>query len=151
MSALEDGNEFAVGNYMKDMGEFQGGFSKVSLAMAISENTAYPTQSAELLQFLLNDAEGAKIMSSERGIPLSAAALSICETDNLLDPTVTEANKRVLAWVQFPLDPKFEDAALKATNTGVYWDVMAGVSYGDYSIEEGAEILSEGITDVLNG
>jgi oligogalacturonide transport system substrate-binding protein len=151
MSALEDGNEFAVGNYMKDMGEFQGGFSKVSLAMAISENTAYPTQSAELLQFLLNDAEGAKIMASERGIPLSAAALGVCEADNLLDPTVTEANKRVLSWVQFPLDPKFEDAALKATNTGVYWDVMAGVSYGDYSIEEGAEIMSEGINAVLNG
>jgi oligogalacturonide transport system substrate-binding protein len=151
MSALEEGNTFEVGNYMKDMGSYQGGFSKVSLAMAITENTAHPTESAELLQFLLNDAEGAKIMSSERGIPLSKAALSVCEADDLLNPTVTEANKRVLAWVQFPLDPKFEDDALKATNTGIYWDVMAGVSYGDYTTQDGAEILSDGINDVLQG
>jgi oligogalacturonide transport system substrate-binding protein len=150
MSALAEGNEFVVGNYFADMGEYQGGFSKVSLAMAISETAANPAMCAELLQFLLNDPEGAKIMASERGIPLSTSALQVCEADGLLNPTVTEANLRVLDWVAFPLDPKFEDAALKATNTGVYWDVMAGVSYGDYTVEEGAKVLVDGINAVLN-
>ena len=53
-----------------------------------------------------------------------------------------------MAWCKNALDPKFEAAALK-NNDGVYADAMEGLSYGDYSVEDAADALIEGITEVL--
>lgn len=146
--ALAEGQEFVVGTYFEDMGGFQGGYSKVSLGFAISETCQHPKEAAMLLNFLLNEEEGTTILASERGIPLSAAALENCKSKDLLDKTVTEANEKVLAWVSYPIDPTFESAALKSSD-GVYYDVMAGLSYKEYSIEQAAELLIEGINEVL--
>lgn len=148
-SALNEGQEFVVGDYFTDMGEYQGGYTKVSLALAISNTAADKESAAKLIEFLLNSEEGAKLMKSERGIPLSAKANEICLADGLLNEKVAEANAKVLAWCRNALDPKFEAAALKNSD-GVYYDAMDGLSYQDYSIEEAAEVLVEGITEVLN-
>ncbi len=150
-SALNEGQELIVGDYMKDMGDYQGGFAKVSLAFAISANTAHPTESAMLLQYLLNDPEGTAIMSSERGIPLSAAALDTCKSKELLNPMVAEANGKVLAWTQFPLDTQFENAKLKGNPDGVYYDVFGGLSYDEYDTATAAQILADGVSAVLAG
>ena len=66
-----------------------------------------------------------------------------------MNETVAEANGKVLDWVSFPLDPKFEAAALKSSD-GVYYDAMAGLSYDEYSLEEAAEILIDGINEELS-
>lgn len=147
--ALSEGQKFVVGDYMSDMGKNQGGFTKVSLAFAISKNTKYPAECAKLINFLLNEDEGVKLMASERGIPLSKAGNKICRDNKLLDPTVAEANEKILKWTKFTLDPKFEDAKLK-NNDGVYYDVMAGLSYGDYDAPKAADALVKGIGDVLS-
>lgn len=148
-AALQDGQEFVVGDYFPDMGDYQGGYSKVSLGFAISETCEHPKEAAMLLNFLLNEEEGTTLMASERGIPLSSAALENCTAKNLLNAIVAEANAKVLAWVSYPLDPKFESAALKSTD-GVYYDVMAGLSYGEYSVDEAAAVLIDGINEELN-
>lgn len=147
--ALNEGQEFVVGEELADMGEHKGGFSKVSMCFAISENTKYPAECAALINFLLNEQEGVEILGSERGVPSSAAGLQICKDKGLLNEIVAEANEKVLGYVSFPLDPKFESSVLKATNEGVYWDVMAGLSYGDYDSDEAADTLIEGINKVL--
>lgn len=147
-AALNEGQEFVVGEELSDLGEYQGGFSKISMCFAISENTEHPAECAALINFLLNEEEGVKILGSERGIPASKTGLQICQDNNLLDPVVAEANAKVMEYVSFPLDPKFEAAALKNTD-GVYYDAQAGVSYGDYSVEEAAEVLVDGITEEL--
>lgn len=147
--ALEEGQEFVVGDFFADMGAYRGGYSKVSLGFAISETCKHPKEAAMLLNFLLNEEEGTSIMASERGIPLSAAALATCTGKDLLNKIVAEANGKVLAWVSYPLDPKFEAASLKSTD-GVYYDVMAGLSYGDYGIDEAAAVLIDGIQKELN-
>jgi oligogalacturonide transport system substrate-binding protein len=146
--ALAEGQEFVVGEYLADMGEFKGGYSKVSLAFAISETTPYPEECALLINFLLNETAGVEIMAAERGIPLSQTALTICKDKGLLNATVAEANGKILSWVTYPLDPKFEAAELKSTD-GVYYDAMAGLSYGDYSLEDAAQVLIDGINGVL--
>lgn len=148
-SALTEGQEFVVGDYFKDMGENQGGFSKVSLGFAISESAANKEACAKLINFLLNEEAGVKIMASERGIPLSQAALKICTDNDLLNKTVAEANGKVLAWTKFSLDPKFEDAKLKNNPDGVYYDVMQGLSYGDYDLATATKTLIDGINGVL--
>lgn len=147
--ALSEGQEFIVGDYFKDMGDYQGGYAKVSLAFAISETTPYAEECALLINFLLNEDAGAEIMKSERGIPLSKNGLKVCLDKGLLDTTVAAANVKVLDWVQFPLDPKFESAELKNSD-GVYYDAMSGLSYGDYSIADAANVLVEGINATLS-
>lgn len=148
-AALQDGQEFVVGDYFTDMGDYKGGYSKVSLGFAISETCKHPKEAAMLLNFLLNEEEGTTLMASERGVPLSSAALEICKSKNLLNEIVAEANAKVLAWVSYPLDPKFESAVLKSKD-GVYYDVMAGLSYKEYSVDEAAAVLIDGINEELN-
>lgn len=147
--ALADEQVFVVGDYLSGMGDYKGGFAKVALALAISENTPHPRESAMLIEYLLNSEAGAKLLGSERGIPLSAKALRVTTAEGMLDPLTAEANRKVLDWVSFPLDPKFEDAKLKNNPEGVYYDVFSGLSYKEYSVEEAAEILIEGINSVL--
>lgn len=138
-----------VGDYFSDWGDYQGGYAKVSMAFAISETCEHPKEAAMLINFLLNEEEGAVAMGTERGIPVSASGLAYCEEAGLLEGSqVAEANAKVLAWTSFPLDFKFESAELK-DNTGVYYDVMGGLAYGDYTVEEAAEVLIDGVNNVL--
>ena len=146
--ALNEGQEFIVGDYFTDMGEYQGGFTKVSMAMCIANTAADKKLAASLIEFLLNSEEGARLMNSQRGIPLSKKANALCLSEGLLNEKVAEANSKVMAWCKNALDPKFEAAALK-NNDGVYADAMEGLSYGDYSVEDAADALIEGITEVL--
>ena len=146
--ALNEGQEFIVGDYFTDLGEYQGGFTKVSMAMCIANTAADKKLAASLIEFLLNSEEGARLMNSQRGIPLSKKANALCLSEGLLNEKVAEANSKVMAWCKNALDPKFEAAALK-NNDGVYADAMEGLSYGDYSVEDAADALIEGITEVL--
>ncbi|MBQ2833151.1 MAG: carbohydrate ABC transporter substrate-binding protein, partial [Clostridia bacterium] len=147
-AALSEGQNFVVGEYFTDIGEFQGGFTKVSLALCIANSAADKQTAAQLIEFLLNSDEGARLMNSQRGIPLSAKANALCQAEGLLDPMVAEANGKVIAWCKNGLDPQFEAAALKNSD-GVYADAFDGLSYGDYDVEEAAEVLVEGINEVL--
>ena len=115
---------------------------------AITTTCQQPEEAAKLLNYLLNDPEGTAIMGSERGIPLSKAAIETCEADGLLDPITLEANQKVLANCECALDPTFEDSRLK-DSTGIYYDVMAGLSYGDYDTATAAQTLMDGVNDVL--
>ena len=146
--ALNEGQEFIVGDYFTDIGEYQGGFTKVSMAMCIANTAADTKLAASLIEFLLNSEEGARLMNSQRGIPLSKKANELCLAEGLLNAKVAEANSKVMAWCKNALDPQFEAAALKNSD-GVYADAFEGLSYGDYSIEEAAEALIEGINEVL--
>ena len=146
--ALNEGQEFIVGDYFTDLGEYQGGFTKVSMAMCIANTAADKKLAASLIEFLLNSEEGARLMNSQRGIPLSKKANELCLAEGLLNAKVAEANSKVMAWCKNALDPQFEAAALK-NNDGVYADAFEGLSYGDYSIEEAADALIEGINEVL--
>ena len=146
--ALNEGQEFIVGDYFTDIGEYQGGFTKVSMAMCIANTAADKKLAASLIEYLLNSEEGARLMNSQRGIPLSKKANELCLAEGLLNAKVAEANSKVMAWCKNALDPQFEAAALKNSD-GVYADAFEGLSYGDYSIEEAAEALIEGINEVL--
>lgn len=138
--ALNNPDAFVVGD---ELGE--GGFTKVSLGLAITKTCEHPAEAALLIDYLLNG-DGAAIMGSQLGIPLSKSGLEAA--GDAVDALTAEANGKVLATCTNALDPKFEDSSLKASD-GVYYDVMGGLSYGEYSIEEAAGVLIEGIEDVL--
>jgi oligogalacturonide transport system substrate-binding protein len=54
-----------------------------------------------------------------------------------------------LAWTKFSLDPTFEDAKLKNNPDGTYYDVMQGLSYGDYDAASATTALMDGVNAAL--
>ena len=148
--ALDEENKpgFTVGEEIK-FGDYNGGFSKVSMGMAITKTCKNPAEAATLIEYLWNG-DGAAIMGSECGIPASTAGLAAAQAADAVKPLVLEANTKVLAFVDMPLDPYYESSKLKDTTDGVYTDVFDGFSYGDYDAEEAAEILLDGVSGVLS-
>ena len=148
-SALADNSGFTVGEEIKFGDKANGGFSKVSMGMAITKSCQHPVEAAALIDFLWNG-EGAAIMGSECGIPASTAGLASAQAADAVKPLVLEANTKVLAFVDMPLDPYYESSKLKDTTDGIYTDVFDGLSYDEYDPQEAAEILLDGVSGVLS-
>ncbi len=141
--------ELVIGEFIK-FGEYQGGFTKVSMAYAIPSSCENPEAAATLINYLLNDPEGVEICSLERGIPLSAAGAAVIEEKGLGDQRLIKANKDVLAYSKFPLDPKFESGNLKATPDGIYEKVFGKLSAGECDAVQAAKDLTEGVNEALS-
>nr|WP_317399627.1 ABC transporter substrate-binding protein [uncultured Gemmiger sp.] len=147
--SLADPSGFTVGNEIKFGDKANGGFSKVSMGLAITETCKDKESAAKLINFLLNG-DGAAIMGSECGIPNSAAGLAAAESAGAVDSLVLEANTKVMEFVDFQLDPTYESNDLKANPGGVYTDVFGGYSYGEYTDStEAATDLYDGVTEAL--
>ncbi len=147
-STNKPGQEFVIGEPL-DFGDYNGGFTKISMAFAISATSEHPYESAQLIEFLLNDPEGVEICSTERGIPCSAAAVAVLEEKGLGDELVMEANAQVLEHNGFPLDAMFEHNDLKASPDGVYYKVFGKLSTGDYTSADATAALVKGINELL--
>lgn len=147
-STNKPGQEFVIGEFL-DLGPNNGGFTKISMCLAVAATSKHPKEAAMLINFLLNEAEGVEISASERGIPCSAAAVQILNEKDLGDPLVKEANASVLAYAPFPLDSKFEHNDLKANPDGVYYKVFGKLSTGSITSAEAAANLIEGINECM--
>ena len=145
-STTKPNQEFVVGDFI-DFGDYDGGFTKISMAFAVSANSEHPKEAAMLINFLLNEDEGIEILGTERGIPCSAAASALLEEKEIGDALVKEANAKVIEHCKFPLDPYFEHNDLKANPDGVYYKVMGKLSAGDETSAEAAAELIEGIEE----
>ena len=148
-SALDDDNKdgFTVGEEIK-FGDFNGGFSKVSMGLAITKTSQYVAESATLINFLLNEEKGASIMGSECGIPASKAGLAAAQAAGAVKELVAEANGKVMAFVSNKLDPLFESNDLKANGTGIYQEVFDTVDYDNKSGADVVDILLDGMDAV---
>jgi oligogalacturonide transport system substrate-binding protein len=62
---------------------------------------------------------------------------------------VAEANSKVLAWGDYQLDSKFEYSSLTGSD-GVYYDVFGKLSYDNYTVEQAADALIEGVGTTLS-
>ena len=148
-SALDDDNKdgFTVGEEIK-FGDFNGGFSKVSMGLAITKTSQYVAESATLINFLLNAEKGASIMGSECGIPASKAGLAAAQAAGAVKDLVADANSKVMAFTTNKLDPLFENNDLKASGTGIYQEVFDSIDYGDETPESAVSALLEGMEGV---
>ena len=148
-SALDDDNKdgFTVGEEIK-FGDYNGGFSKVSMGLAITKTCEHPAEAATLINFLLNEEKGASIMGSECGIPASKAGLAAAQAAGAVKDLVAEANAKVMAFTTNKLDPLFENNDLKASGTGIYQEVFDNIDYGDQTPEEAVETLLDGMESV---
>ena len=147
-STNKPGQEFVIGDFIK-FGDYDGGFTKISMGLAVAASSAHPKEAAMLINFLLNDPEGVEICSTERGIPCSAAAVTVLNEKDLGNALVKEANAKVLNFSKFPLDTKFEHNDLKANPDGVYYKVFGKFSAGESDAAKAAEDLMKGINECL--
>lgn len=147
-SVNKPGQEFVLGDFIK-MGNNNGGFTKISMAFAVPSSSKHPKEAAMLINFLLNDEEGVKIGSTERGIPCSAAGLKVLQDNKLGDALTIEANTKVMSYSKFTLDSKFEHNDLKANPDGVYYKVFGKLSAGEVDSKQAATDLIKGVTDTL--
>jgi oligogalacturonide transport system substrate-binding protein len=147
-STNKPGQEFVIGDFIK-FGDYDGGFTKISMGLAVAASSAHPKEAAMLINFLLNDPEGVEICSTERGIPCSAAAVQVLNEKDLGNALVKEANAKVLGFSKFPLDTKFEHNDLKANPDGVYYKVFGKLSSDDIDAAKAAEDLMKGINECL--
>lgn len=141
--------ELVLGDFVK-LGDYDGGFTKVSMAFAIPSSSENPEAAARLINFLLNEPEGVEICSLERGTPLSSAGRSLIEEKGIGDPVLLKANAMVIEHNKFPLDPKFENSALKAIPDGAYEVAFSKLSFGEFDSAEAAAYLVNSINEVLS-
>ena len=146
--ALDEENKpgFTVGEEIK-FGDYNGGFSKVSMGMAITKTCKNPAEAATLIEYLWNG-DGAAIMGSECGIPASKAGLATAQAAGKINELVAEANGKVMAFASCQLDPLFEASDLKATGTGIYQEVFDTVDYDNKSGADVVDTLLDGMSAV---
>ena len=146
--ALDEENKpgFTVGEEIK-FGDYNGGFSKVSMGMAITKTCKNPAEAATLIEYLWNG-DGAAIMGSECGIPASKAGLATAQAAGKINELVAEANGKVMAFASCQLDPLFESSDLKATGTGIYQEVFDTVDYDNKSGADVVDVLLDGMSAV---
>ena len=146
--ALDEDNKagFTVGEEIK-FGDYNGGFSKVSMGMAITKTCQTPAEAATLIEYLWNG-DGAAIIGSECGIPASKAGLASAQAAGKINDLVAEANGKVMDFVSCQLDPLFEASDLKATGTGTYQEVFDTVDYDNAAGADVVDTLLDGMSAV---
>jgi oligogalacturonide transport system substrate-binding protein len=96
--ALEEaGGEPVLGEYpMAKNAKLSGWYKKPATMYAISNITEHPEESAKLLDFLLNSTEMADLQKTEKGIPVSAAAVEELKENDDLGEYEYAANTKML-------------------------------------------------------
>ena len=147
-SNLAEGQKLVVGQELEGLGDKASGVStKVSQLFATTQTSQHPKEAAMLLNFLLNEDEGIKILKTERGIPASKHAYDLLQKEGMVDDLVKSAHESIMAADPMYFSPKFDNAKLKGNNAA-YIDVFSGVSYGEYSVEDGAKTLYDTYKEV---
>ena len=105
--ALDEENKpgFTVGEEIKFGDKANGGFSKVSMGMAITSSCQHPVEAAALINFILNEKEGASIMGTQCGMVCSKAGQEYAKEAGAVNELILEANTKVMAFVDQPFDP----------------------------------------------
>ncbi|WP_124065384.1 ABC transporter substrate-binding protein [Clostridium sp. E02] len=147
-SVNKPGQEFVIGDFI-NLGDYQGGSTKVSMDFAIKASTEHPKEAAMLVNFLLNDPEGIEICSTERGVPCSFVGIKVLNEKNIGDSMTKEANAKVLDYCKFTQDPQFDNSQLKANPDGLYYKIFGKLSTREIMPEEASKTLIDGIKEVM--
>ena len=144
--ALNEGQEFVLGDYITGFDKKVAGMYKISQTYAITESSEHKKEAAMLINFLVSDPEAVKILGTERGIVVNKSAAKTLEDAGLMTGLTYEGNKLAMENANYPLDPNFETSELK-DSTGIYYEVMEALSYDDDPAEL-AQYLLDSINDI---
>jgi oligogalacturonide transport system substrate-binding protein len=118
-------------------GESGGWMIKPSVLYAVSKDTEYPDEAAAFMNFMLNDAECAKILGTTRGIPASKYAEETLEANGLLEGLAHDNDEMLNELDTVTISPYMEMTRMKE----FYNSAIEKVSYGETDTETAAHEL----------
>lgn len=116
---------------------FNGTMAKPSLLFAISKDSKYPEQTAEFMQYILNDPEGVELMGSTRGLVASKAAVQTLEESGDISGAVQQAYEFTDTAPVINNSPIFENAVF----TTAYESNYEQYELGQLTSEEAAQAI----------
>ena len=125
-----------------------GWYVKPATMYAISKNTPYPKESAELLNFLVNDKDMVLLQGTEKGIPVSSQARRILREKDAMNNYDAEAGN----YVYSNLD-RFETMVPSNENSDIidaFCDEAARYVYGIADLNTCSQELVDKWTDTLH-
>lgn len=144
--SLEPGQEFILGDYITGYDKKIAGIYKISQTWAISEQSKHKREAAELIHFLVSDPAVVELLGTERGIVANTAAKQHLMEKDMLKGLTADGNALAMSNANYPLDPNFENSALKDP-TGYYFEIMAALSDGEEPSSLAQELYDD-ITEV---
>jgi multiple sugar transport system substrate-binding protein len=141
-------NELALAGFPTD-GSDSGQYYKPTLLLSASAKTKHPKEAAQLINFLVNDAEAGKILGVDRGLPpntkVRSTVIPALEPTDQVVVSYEESVKDSLA--STPSVPPKGDGEVKTLFQSTYQAVTSGKS----SIDEGAEAFMAQAQQAIGG
>ena len=82
----KSGANVVIGNNLMEPGALRSGwYTKPATLYAISATTQHPKEAARFLNFLINDADMARLQGTEKGVPISERALDALKSSRQVD------------------------------------------------------------------
>ena len=143
-SALEEaGSTPVIGEFITIDGVLTGWYRKPATMYAISKNTDNPEAAATLLNYLVNSEEMAMYQQTEKGVPVSDAAVEVLEAEGLLDTYGYEATEKMNEHSDelgiMPAIMEYEEIY------GTFMDGADAEYYGEVSLSEAAATIYDTI------
>lgn len=140
-SMKEDGYDMVLGSPASlTADDLSGWYVKPATMYAISADTEKPDEAAELLEFLVNDPDMAKLQGTEKGIPVSSKAREALSETDLSTGCAAEAGNAVLENLSrlTMMNPGLEnDEVIRS-----FRDTAAKYIYGKEDLSAAAEELN---------
>jgi oligogalacturonide transport system substrate-binding protein len=97
-STLKGNNRLALGEFPALPGARASGiFGRPTLMFAVGRNCRQPEMAARFVEFLLTDAEAARMLGRTRGLPAARSALAVLRAEGKLPALELEAHAQVAA------------------------------------------------------
>ncbi|AJJ28972.1 sugar ABC transporter substrate-binding protein [Yersinia enterocolitica] len=119
-----------------------GLFFKPAQMLSIGKSTKHPQESAMLINFLLNSKEGVEALGLERGVPLSATAVTQLRASGVIkdeDPSVAGLNMALELPHKMTTSPYFDDPQI----VSLFGDAIQYIDYGQKTVQETAEYFNK--------
>lgn len=140
----------AIGTFPRHRGGTSGHYVKPAMMMSVSSRSRAPEEAAKLINHMVSDPEGVKILGIERGVPCSAAARAV------LLPEADALGRRQIEYVALitrsaiPLPPPPPKGAGEIEN--LLRRVADSVAFGRASVRDGAaQFHNESVSILARG
>ncbi len=142
LASLDKQQRLELGPFLTVPGARASGiFGRPAMVLAIGRNSTQREAAADFLNFMLTDAEAARIQGMVRGLPTAAGAAKVLEGDPRLSPLQLQAQRAIAEQrragrIDMP-SPLFEDARFRKFMVEVF-ELLA---YGKIDEHEAAQRL----------
>ncbi|WP_146899101.1 ABC transporter substrate-binding protein [Cellulomonas aerilata] len=113
--------------------------NKASMYWSISADSEHPAEAAQLVDFLINDVDAAKVLGVERGVPANPEIQEAIQPQ--LSPTGVMATEFAATMQEEVIDPPQVTPDFASDFDAEFGRIGSGVLFGQTSPEEGAQAV----------